>query len=96
MELDHIAVSAATLAEGVAHVEAALGVRLGVAIGNHALMATHNRLLGLGPVGWLWYPGSNYDYSLQHEKDQCTFCRRVFNRFFTAVFLFVKFGILCF
>jgi hypothetical protein len=41
-------VSAASLDEGAAAVEAALGVTLS-AIGHHAHMATHNRLLGLGP-----------------------------------------------
>lgn len=50
--LDHLAVSAATLVEGVAHVEAALGVRLGP-VGQHAYMSTHNRLLGLGPSEYL-------------------------------------------
>lgn len=53
MELDHIAVAATSLAEGVAHVEAALGVALGSAIGLHAHMSTHNRLLGLGPTDYL-------------------------------------------
>lgn len=51
-ELDHIAVSAGTLAEGVAHVEAALGVALGSG-GEHPYMSTHNRLLGLGPSQYL-------------------------------------------
>ena len=46
--LDHIAVAAETLAEGAAHVEAALGVELSD-IGVHDRMGTHNRLLGLGP-----------------------------------------------
>lgn len=50
--LDHIALAAETLAEGVAHVEAALGVRLGAG-GQHAHMSTHNRLLGLGPSDYL-------------------------------------------
>lgn len=50
--LDHLAVSAGTLAEGVAHVEATLGVRLGP-VGQHAYMSTHNRLLGLGPSDYL-------------------------------------------
>ncbi len=52
LELDHIAVSAATLDGGVDHVEAALGVRL-CAGGRHELMSTHNRLLGLGPTDYL-------------------------------------------
>lgn len=46
---DHIAVSASTLAEGVAHVEAALGVTLAGG-GQHPHMATHNRLLNLGDL----------------------------------------------
>lgn len=47
LRFDHLAVSAATLAEGVAWVEAALGVALAPG-GVHTLMSTHNRLLGLG------------------------------------------------
>lgn len=46
---DHLAVSAVTLAEGVAMVEEALGVALAGG-GEHPHMATHNRLLGLGDV----------------------------------------------
>ncbi|MHC0053874.1 VOC family protein [Actibacterium sp. D379-3] len=46
--LDHIAVSAASLGAGVAHVETVLGVRLGPG-GVHPAMGTHNRLLHLGP-----------------------------------------------
>lgn len=49
LELDHLAVSATTLEEGVALVEAALGVPLAGG-GKHPLMATHNRLLGLGDL----------------------------------------------
>ena len=49
MRLDHLAVSATTLEEGVAHVEAALGVALAPG-GQHPHMATHNRLLGLGDI----------------------------------------------
>ena len=49
MRLDHLAVAAGTLDEGVAHVEAALGVALAPG-GQHAHMATHNRLLGLGDI----------------------------------------------
>jgi Glyoxalase-like domain len=45
--LDHLAVSAGDLAEGVAWVEDALGVSLAGG-GQHPHMATHNRLLGLG------------------------------------------------
>jgi hypothetical protein len=47
--LDHLAVAAETLDEGVAAVEAALGVPLAGG-GQHPLMATHNRLLGLGDI----------------------------------------------
>jgi hypothetical protein len=46
--IDHLAVSALSLAEGVEAVEAALGVTLQPG-GEHPLMGTHNRLLGLGP-----------------------------------------------
>lgn len=46
---DHLAVSAATLEAGVAHVEDALGVALASG-GKHAHMSTHNRLLGLGDL----------------------------------------------
>jgi hypothetical protein len=49
MRLDHLAVSAVTLEEGVAHVEAALGVALAPG-GQHPHMGTHNRLLGLGDI----------------------------------------------
>lgn len=46
---DHVAIAATSLAEGVEAVEAALGVRLAGG-GEHALMGTHNRLLGLGDL----------------------------------------------
>lgn len=49
LRLDHLAVTAMTLDEGVAVVEAALGVGLAGG-GQHPHMATHNRLLGLGDV----------------------------------------------
>lgn len=49
LTLDHIAISAANLAEGVEWVENALGVSLAPG-GAHALMSTHNRLLGLGDI----------------------------------------------
>lgn len=49
LRLDHLAVSALTLEEGVASVEAALGVKLAGG-GQHPHMATHNRLLGLGDI----------------------------------------------
>lgn len=46
---DHLAVSAETLADGVAWVEDRLGVALAGG-GQHPHMATHNRLLGLGDL----------------------------------------------
>ncbi len=49
MRLDHLAVAAASLAEGVAAVEAALGMTLAGG-GQHLAMGTHNRLLALGDV----------------------------------------------
>ncbi|MDN5786052.1 VOC family protein [Pseudorhodobacter sp.] len=49
LRLDHLAISASNLADGVAAVEAALGVTLAPG-GQHPLMATHNRLLGLGDI----------------------------------------------
>ena len=49
LRLDHLAVTATTLGEGVAAVEAALGVALAGG-GQHPHMATHNRLLGMGDV----------------------------------------------
>jgi hypothetical protein len=49
LRFDHIAVSALSLEEGVAWVEEALGVTLAGG-GQHAHMATHNRLLGLGDL----------------------------------------------
>lgn len=45
--LDHIAVAAASLAEGLAHVEAALGVEMPVG-GKHRAMGTHNHVMRLG------------------------------------------------
>ena len=50
--LDHIVICAGRLDEGVAAVEAALGVRLQPG-GKHAYMGTHNALLGLGPQAYL-------------------------------------------
>ncbi len=52
IEIDHVAVAAETLAEGVAHVERALGVAPAGG-GRHAAMGTHNRLLSLGPDVYL-------------------------------------------
>jgi Glyoxalase-like domain len=49
LRLDHLAVSAATLDEGAAWVEQALGVPL-VPGGKHPHMGTHNRLLSLGDL----------------------------------------------
>jgi hypothetical protein len=49
LRLDHIAVSAATLEDGAAWVEMALGVPLAGG-GKHPHMGTHNRLLGLGDL----------------------------------------------
>lgn len=49
LRFDHLAVSALDLAEGVAAVEAALGVALAGG-GQHPHMATHNRLLALGDL----------------------------------------------
>ncbi|MGL5009774.1 MAG: VOC family protein [Paracoccaceae bacterium] len=49
LRIDHLAVSCLDLAEGVAAVEAALGVALAGG-GQHAHMATHNRLLNLGDL----------------------------------------------
>lgn len=46
--LDHIAVSASTLEDGIRAVQAALGVSLQPG-GKHSYMGTHNALLGLGP-----------------------------------------------
>jgi hypothetical protein len=46
---DHIALSATDLASGAAFVEDILGVPL-VPGGDHALMGTHNRLLGMGDL----------------------------------------------
>lgn len=47
LTLDHLALSATTLAMGAAHVEQALGLPLSPG-GEHAAMGTHNQLLGLG------------------------------------------------
>jgi hypothetical protein len=48
LTIDHLAVTAASLKEGVAYVEQALGVDLAEG-GRHSAMGTHNRLLSLGP-----------------------------------------------
>jgi Glyoxalase-like domain len=49
LSFDHLAVTALTLDEGVASVEAALGIAMAGG-GKHAHMGTHNRLLGLGDL----------------------------------------------
>lgn len=49
LRIDHLAVSALELEEGVAAVESALGLPL-AAGGQHPHMATHNRLLGMGDL----------------------------------------------
>ncbi|MCP4208543.1 MAG: VOC family protein [Shimia sp.] len=46
MTLDHLAVAGETLQEAVAHVEEALGVKMGPG-GEHAHFGTHNQLIGL-------------------------------------------------
>lgn len=46
LSLDHLAVAGETLAEAVAHVEEALGVKMGPG-GEHAHFGTHNQLIGL-------------------------------------------------
>jgi len=48
LTLDHLVVTAPSLAAGVAAVEASLGLALSAG-GQHALMGTHNALLRLGP-----------------------------------------------
>ena len=52
MHLDHLAVTCADLAAGVAYVQDALGVALQPG-GQHARYSTHNRLLSLGPGEYL-------------------------------------------
>lgn len=52
LDLDHLAVAAGTLAEGVEYVEDLLGVKM-AAGGKHPLMGTHNQLLSLGPRAYL-------------------------------------------
>ena len=47
LTFDHIVVACSNLPEGVAHVEAALGERVGGG-GKHDFMATHNHVLRLG------------------------------------------------
>jgi len=52
MELDHLAICATSLSDGVVYVENLLGVTMAPG-GEHALMGTHNRLLSLGPSIYL-------------------------------------------
>lgn len=49
LRLDHLAVVAGRLEDGVAAVESLLGVKMAGG-GKHPLMGTHNRLLGLGDL----------------------------------------------
>lgn len=49
LTLDHLVISATSLAEGVAHIERVTGTRMAPG-GRHPLMGTHNRLLGLGDI----------------------------------------------
>jgi hypothetical protein len=49
LRLDHLAVSCEALADGVAAIEALLGVPM-AAGGQHAHMSTYNRLVGLGDL----------------------------------------------
>jgi Glyoxalase-like domain len=49
LTFDHLAVSCSSLDDGVAHIEAALGVALSPG-GQHLHMATYNRLLNLGDL----------------------------------------------
>ena len=49
LQLDHLAISAGRLENGIAAVEAALGVPMSGG-GKHPAMGTHNRLLGLGDL----------------------------------------------
>jgi len=52
LKLDHLVVTARSLEEGAAYVEAVLGVRLSPG-GHHPHMGTHNLLLSLGPGEYL-------------------------------------------
>lgn len=49
LSFDHIAISASDLAEGSAWLEQALGLPMAGG-GEHALMGTHNRLMGMGDL----------------------------------------------
>lgn len=52
LQLDHLAITCATLAEGIAFAEGLFGVPLSPG-GEHPHMGTHNRLLSLGPGEYL-------------------------------------------
>ena len=52
IELDHLVVAAATLAQGCDFIESGLGVRPQPG-GKHKTMGTHNALVGLGPQAYL-------------------------------------------
>ena len=52
MQLDHLAICAGNLDDGVAFAEALFGVELAPG-GTHEVMGTHNRLLSLGPDVYL-------------------------------------------
>lgn len=52
LAFDHLVIGAASLAQGVAWAEAALGVVVPPG-GAHPLMGTHNRLTALGPTSYL-------------------------------------------
>ena len=52
LEIDHLVVAAATLAQGCDYIESGLGVRPQPG-GKHATMGTHNAVLGLGPKTYL-------------------------------------------
>lgn len=52
MKLDHIAIAAERLEDGVAALQERLGVRFAPG-GKHPVMGTHNRLLSLGPDTYL-------------------------------------------
>jgi hypothetical protein len=52
LALDHLAIVAPSLEDGVAHVRETLGVEMGPG-GKHALMGTHNRLIRLGAECYL-------------------------------------------
>ena len=52
LAFDHLVVTARTLEEGTAYVEAVLGIKMSAG-GKHAKMGTHNRLVSLGNDAYL-------------------------------------------